>query len=212
MFLALLCFFGVSQIKAQQIFFEAGPVISSFHYTDSQGTALKDLQSKTKGFLTVGYRQILNDKRNLFLLGSLSYMGYASEGSSAALDVHYSWDVRYIGISPGIEYTFLQHRDFKFFLRAIPSIEFLVHGSQTINNDVYDLKGEDEFDSHIVYARAGPGIQFPIAKNAMAQLAYSYGYSFQIAATGASQENLNISTHQVSVGLVINLPGCNCAF
>lgn len=199
------CAFG------QVIFSEIGQTISKFNYTNSTGGSLNNLQSGTGTYVGLGYKIPLKSDKTSIILGGL-YSNYAAIGSDAITDNYFEWDVSYVGVNVGAEYKFARSREFVFFIKATASLEYLLRGVQTLNNQVFKLNGEDEFDNFIVAPRIGLGVQYPISNTAALYAQYQYGTSFSlINSNPEDSEKLRIDTHNIGIGIVIALPGCNCS-
>ena len=201
-----LCSFG------QLLNVEIGQTISSFDYRNSEGGTLENLQSTNATYLGAAYLfQLPGDKLHVLVGGMLN--NYGAVASDALLDNYFEWDVTYAGLQTGLHYTFARSKDFQFFVRPTATLEYLVRGTQTLNNQVFDLSGEDEFDNFLVVPRLGVGAHYPISNKAALYLHYSYGRSFSLVnANPNDNEKLNINMHNIGIGIVIQLPGCNCAF
>lgn len=196
---------------SQKIYMEYGSTISSFDYTNSNGNSLNNLLSSSKSYFGVGYRQAINPKRNLFLNLGMSYNGYGAIGSESTVDNYFEWDVSYLGLKGGLELKFLELRNLTFFVNGSVASEFLVRGNQTINNDVYNLVGEEEFNNNIIFLRVGLRMQYPISNTTAIYLGYNYGKSVLIS-SGENAEKLSLIAHQFGIGFIINLPKCYCDF
>lgn len=209
--LSFLLFFMAPYIFGQVIYSEIGQTISSFNYKNSAGGTLGNLQSGTNTYLGLGYKFPLKEDKTNIILGSL-YSNYSALGSDAVTDNYFEWDVSYIGVNVGAEYRFARSREFVFFIKATASLEYLLRGVQTLNNQVFKLSGEDEFDNLISTPRIGLGVQYPISNKAALYVQYQYGYSFSLINSNPDDsEKLSISTHNIGIGIVIKLPGCNCS-
>ena len=93
------------------------------------------------------------------------------------------------------------------------ALEILVRGTQTINNQVFNLVGEDEFNNTIFFGRGSLGMKYPISNNTSIYANYKYGRTVLIGQSNAvDKEELNLIAHQFGIGLIINLPSCNCPF
>ncbi len=196
---------------SQQLYMEYGSTISSFDYENSRGQPLDNLLSKSKSYFGMGYRHTLNDAKTLFLRAGATYNSYGAIGSEPSVDNYFAWDVSYLGIKAGVDVKLLQLRDLTFLLNGSVASEFLVRGNQTINNDVFNLVGEEEFNNNILFFRAGVSMQYPISNNTAIYAGYSYGKSVLIN-SGESEEKLKLNAHQFGIGFIINLPTCYCDY
>jgi hypothetical protein len=206
-FIFLFSFLGFSQ----QLYMELGSTISSFDYENSQGLPLGNLLSKSDSYFGMGYRQVINNQKTLFLALGASYNNYGAIGSESSVDNFFEWDVSYLGVKAGLDYRLFQLRDLSFYAKGSIASEFLIRGNQTINNDVFDLVGEEEFNNNILFLRAGIGLQYPISNSTAIYAGYSYGKSVLIS-SGENAEKLKLNAHQFGIGFIINLPNCFCDF
>ncbi|OZV67535.1 outer membrane beta-barrel protein [Winogradskyella aurantia] len=195
----------------QQLYIELGTTVSSFDYENSQGQPLDNLLSTSKGYFGMGYRQSINDANTLFLLLGATYNNYGAIGSEASVDNFFEWDVSYLGVKAGLGIKLFELRDLTFFLNTSIATEFLVRGTQTINNDVFNLVGEEEFNNTIFFFRGGLEMQYPISRSTALFVGYNYGSSVLIS-SGENSEKLNLKAHQFGLGFIINLPKCYCSY
>lgn len=195
----------------QQLYFELGTTISSFEYENSQGRSLGNLLSTSKSYYGMGYRQSINHRKTLFLSLGASYNNYGAIGSEASIDNYFEWDVSYIGLKAGLGIKLFELRDLSFFTNVSMTSEFLIRGNQTINNDVFNLVGEQEFNNTIFFVRAGLEMQYPISRSTAIFVGYNYGKTVLISAPDVG-ETLKLNAHQFGLGFIINLPQCYCSY
>ncbi|MCK8479616.1 outer membrane beta-barrel protein [Psychroserpens algicola] len=209
--LLVFCFVVTLQLSGQQLFVEIGKSTSGFDYKNSSGEPLDNLLSKPNTYMEIGYRDVLNKNKTLFLSLGVMYNGYGAIGSDPILDNYFEWDVTYLGLNTGLDMRLFRLRDFSFYLRGRVSVEYLIRGTQTLNNQVFNLVGEDEFNNYIFFARAGFGMQYPISRNTSLIASYIYGKTVLIDGNKTlDQESLKLNNHQFGFGLIISLPSCNC--
>lgn len=195
----------------QQLYMEYGTAISSFDYKNSQGQPLDNLLSKSKSYYGMGYRRDIKSDKTLFLSIGATYNSYGAIGSESSVDNYFEWDVSYLGLKVGLDYKVFELRELMFFVKGSVATEFLVRGNQTINNDVYNLVGEEEFNNTLFFFRGGIEMQYPISNSTAIFAGYSYGKSVLISSS-ESAEKLKLNAHQFGVGFIINLPNCFCSF
>jgi hypothetical protein len=195
----------------QQLYVEYGATISSFDYKNSQGQSLDNLLSESNNYFGMGYRDNLNLDKTLFISIGATLSGYGAVGSDRTLDNYFEWDVTYLGINAGLDIKLFQTRDFTFYFKGSIAEEFLIRGNQTINKQVYDLVGEDEFNNNIFFVRGSLGMQYPISRNTALFANYTYGKTMLLN-SGKNEETLKLNTHQFGIGFIISLPSCNCDF
>lgn len=200
-----------STLYGQQLYMESGSTISSFDYKNSQGQRLNNLLSRSKTHFGMGYRHTLNGAKTLFLNAGISYNNYGAIGSESRVDNYFEWDVSYLGANAGLDLKIFQLRDLIFYANGSAALEFMVRGNQTINNDVFNLVGEEEFNNNILFLRVGVLMQYPISSSTAIYVGYKYGSSVLIN-SGESEEKLKLNAHQFGIGFIINLPTCYCDF
>lgn len=195
----------------QQLYIELGTTISSFDYENSQGRPLNNLLSKSKSYFGMGYRQNINANKTLFLSLGAIYNSYGAIGSEASVDNYFEWDVSYLGIKAGLGLKLFELRDLTFLMNGSVASEFLIRGNQTINNDVFNLVGEDQFNNSILFFRGGVEMQYPVSKSTAIFVGYTFGKSVLIS-PGENTEKLRLNAHQFGLGFIINLPTCYCSY
>ncbi len=194
----------------QQLYIELGTTLSSFQYENSQGQPLSNLQSTSKNYYGMGYRQNLNFNKTLFLSVGASFTNYGAIGSEGTVNNFFEWDVSYLGLKAGLGIKLFQLRDLMFLANVSTAVEQLIRGSQTINNDVFNLVGEKEFNNTILFFRGGVEMQYPVSSSFAIFAGYTYGQSVLVN-SGDTQEKLNLTAHQFGLGFIINLPNCYCS-
>ncbi len=211
MIMATFLLFSKS-VSSQLLYAEWGQTISSFDYENSAGGTLENLQPTIASYIKAGYQFPLGGEAMTLTLGG-SLHTYGAQASDALLDNYFEWNVSYVGMETGLTYYFARSRSFQFYIKPTLSLEYLIRGTQTLNNLVFTLSGEDEFDNLLLVPRMAIGLQYPISNKAALFLNYSYGRSFSLVnARPEDNEQLNINMHQIGIGILIQLPGCRCAF
>jgi len=196
---------------SQQLYFELGTTMSAFDYENSQGQPLDNLLSQSKSYYGMGYRQSINRSNTLFLSLGASYTNYGAIGSENSIDNYFEWDVSYLGAKAGLGIKIFELGDLTFLGNVSMAWEFLIRGNQTINNDVFNLVGEEEFNNNIFLIRGGLEMQYPLSRNTAIFASYSYGKSILLD-TPEVGETLKINAHQFGIGFIVNLPRCNCDY
>lgn len=209
----ITCLFILSSFLtySQQIYMETGSTVSSFDYKNSQGKPLNNLLSRSSSYFGMGYRKVINTSKSVFISAGATYNNYGAIGSENRFDNYFEWDVSYLGLKVGADIKLIRLNDLIFFFNTSVASEFLVRGNQTINNDVFNLVGEEEFNNNIFFMRGGVSMQYPISSSTAIFVGYSYGKSVLVS-SGDSAEKLKLNAHQFGIGFSINLPNCHCDF
>lgn len=209
----ILLSFSAFYICGQQVYIENGVAISAFDYKNSQGETIDNLFGSNSFFLQAGYHTVTPVSRLNFSAG-MSYMRYGAKGSDSAVGNYFDWDAEYFGVDLGLDYEIIRKRftsnsmnDFTVYIKTTISPEILVHGTQTINNDVYNLIGVEQFKYPFLFVRGGAGVSYSVSKLFTVYAEYMGGKGFpcKIGDTD-DKEKLRISSHNIGFGLYVNLP------
>jgi len=216
--LLIISLFLALSLNAQQFSLEYGKVMSSFDYTNSDGNKLDNLQGTTDNHIGIGFKMPIR-KSSFYFLSGIEYNKYGAEGSDDILGNYYDWKLNYIAVNLGVGYEFFKgnsflniknsntEQGFTFFIQIDVAPEFFVQGTQTINNDVYNLKGVEQFDKPFLSTNGGVGVIYYASKTVSVYAQYMGGMSFSVFKSDAdTQEELNFITHTISLGFSINLP------
>jgi hypothetical protein len=196
-----------------------GKTLSSFDYKDSEGNTLNNLFGKNYNYIELGLR-------SLFITGKLHYNAgatlntYGAIGSDAILGNYFEWNATYLGAKLGLDYnlyskkfTYNSISDLSFYLKGSVATEFLVHGTQTINSQVYRLLGVEQFEYPMLFLRGGAGIDYSVTKTLIVYIQYMGGKGFPLKFGNATDnEDLKIIAHNIGFGLLLTLPAkgsCN---
>jgi hypothetical protein len=209
----VLLFFPATIVSGQQIYLETGTAISAFDYRNSDGEKLENLHGSNHFFLQTGYHTISTVNRLNYSAG-ISYIGYVSSGSDISVGNFFEWEANYIGIDLGLDYEIIKKRftssslsDLSVYLKATISPEVLVHGTQTINEQVYNLVGAEQFKYPFLFARGGAGISYSVNRLVAVYGEYMGGYGLPIKIGDKDdKEKLRIFNHNFGFGLLVNLP------
>ncbi len=205
----------ITAASGQQLSLSYGRMFTSFDYQDSQGNALDGLSGTTGNSIMVAYQAPIA-KNKWFINTGICLNEYGAKGSDPAVDNYYEWDTNYVGINVGVDYEFFTQKNFfanqdgfYFYLKGAMSTEFLIDGTQRINNQLYDLSGKEQFDKPVFFLRGGVGANYCVSQRLVVSLQYLGGKSFPVfGKSSADNEKLQYVSHTISFGLVLNLPKC----
>jgi len=200
-------------ICGQQVYIESGTAISAFSYKNSEGESIDNLFGRNNLFLQIGYHAV-SPVNGLNYSAGISYIGYGACGSDSTVGNYFDWDVKYIGVDLGLDYELIRKRfttnqlnDLTVYIKLTISPEILVDGIQTINNEVYNLTGVEQFKYPFIFARGGAGVSYSINRLVTVYAEYMGGEGFPLK-TGDKddKEKLWISNHNIGFGLSVDLP------
>ncbi len=191
---------------AQQIFVEVGRNTSSFEFKNNQGEELDNLQSKSQAYIGGGFKhQLFTEKLNLTT--GLFYNSYGAIGSDESVNNFFEWDIDYLGLQAGLEYSLFGNEFYEFYIMGTVAAEWMVEGVQTINNTVLNVKDVEEFDDIAMFFRSGGGLRFTISEKAKAYAQYLYGSGLALDDNNnSSTTELRINVHSIGIGILIEIP------
>ena len=198
--------------NAQQLFLKTGPTLSTFQYENSVGQPLENLQSVGKFHFGIGNRYLMNYSTVYLTLGA-SWNNYGAIGSDSRLDNFFEWDVSYAGLQAGLDIKFIEANDFSIAFSGAIGAEYLVSGTQVINNQAYDIRNSDEYNPLNFMLWAGALASYELSKKSAICFQYQLGYSlFNLQNSANDNEYLKLLAHQFSIGFLINLSNVYCPF
>ncbi len=205
-YLTLFTFlFLFNPIQAQQLMSEIGRVNTTFLYTNSDNEALENLYSETDFSYALGYRMTLSE--SIYLRAGLVFNRYNNQGSDPVYDNLYEWKTSYAGLQISPEYQFLNRKKIR--VLAIGSIEpqFFIKGTQTINKQIFDLKGIEQFDKPFLFWKGGLSANYCLDEKVVLSLRYMLGKGNPLGKS-ADDETLKLKTSTFSIGLLWGIKGC----
>jgi len=195
------------QTKSQELMIEGGKSLTSLKFKDSQGENLDNLQATSQNYISLGFRKnVVKDVLHIVLGTGIN--SYGAIGSDNTVNNFFEWETTYLGIYAGVDVRLYKANNVSFFLRGTTSAEFILQGSQTLNNQVFNLVGEEDFDKTNFFFRGGAIVSYEFTESVSVFFQYKYGQSLQKLNTDASSNNLtetNLNSHDIGFGLVINL-------
>jgi hypothetical protein len=205
-------------LNAQQISLEYGKVISRFDYKNSKGERLDNMQGSTDNHVAIGFNLPVS-KADLYILSGIALNKYGAQCSDEILGNYYEWKLNYLDVNVGVGYEFLKSNSqlnlkntnsessFTFYAQICTGAEFLLQGNQTINNQVYNLKGAEQFNKPLIFVQGGIGAKYYASKSISVFVQYMGGKSFSLfKSDSGDHEKLNFITHCISLGIGIILP------
>jgi hypothetical protein len=189
----------------QQVFGEIGNNTTKFIYKNSDGESLENLHSQNYFNYSAGYRTPFST----MFYGSVyaSFTQYGMYGSDQTFNNYYAWDVKYIGIGIALDADVYRLKKFSFLVRLAGEPQFLINGTQQINEQVFSIKGVEQFDRPFLFAKGGLGINYCADGNIAVSAKYMYGRGFPLGKSD-DNETLQIASSSFSLGLTISLKNC----
>ena len=206
-YITTLFFFLYSfQAKSQQLMFEGGKSLTTITFKNSQGENLENLQPTAQNYISVAFRKNAV-KDILHVVAGTGINSYGAIGSDNAVNNFFEWEATYLGVFAGIDVRVFKANKFSFYIRGTVSSEFILQGSQTLNNQVFNLVGEEDFTRTNFFFRGGLITEYSISESLSVFLQYKYGQSKQLRydSSNINQSRTRLKSHDIGFGLVINL-------
>ena len=193
-------------VDAQEMYMDAGKIISTFNYTNSDGEKL-DLLKSTNNSIGFGLRgPFKSTGERLYLNGGLSINQYGASGTDLSVGNGYEWDVTYLGLNVGLDYDLAKLHGFQVYIKAMVAPEFFLQGTQKLNNQYYNLKRVEQFDGVKVFVKGGAGISYSVKDNFSVFVHYLAANNFfNLGEDKSDGEKLRIFAHHITVGVFIRL-------
>ncbi|WP_372753555.1 hypothetical protein [Mariniflexile sp.] len=200
----IVLFFLLTTVTwAQEIYIETGKASTSFDYKDSEGSSLDNLYATTHSFLAMGYKTKVFNEKIIAGLG-VAYSGYGATGSDNAIEHIMAWDANYLEFNLGLDYRLFNINKAAFYAKGAVATGVLLEGTQTLNDEIIDLKGVDDFKNPMISYKAGASVLYPVANDLSFYIQYMYGKSLNLS-NSADGESLKIKSNNISFGVVIKL-------
>jgi len=196
--------------NSQSVYFGLGKTLAKLTFKDTEGNSLGGLKGSQEGTFYLGGRYPLF-KTAFHISGDASYQRYLSEGSDPVLGNYYAWDATFAGANLGFDYeihkpnfAYYKKQAFSFCLKTSLGAEFLMDGTQNVNNQISNLKGADEYDQPFYFVRGGASVNFYFSKEICAFVQYMGGKSILFGDYTNKQQAAYV-THSITVGVAYNL-------
>ncbi len=205
-------------VYSQQVYLLTGMNRSEFLYKDSQGNSLDGMHPQVGLSIAGGLRQPFRPLNpTWFYTAGLVYEHYGMRGTSPdAYRRYYEWRTTYLGLNLGIErdlYSIkgrnMSGKGLTFYLGASVAPEFLIKGAQTIDHEVYDLRGVEQFDAPFLFLRGTAGFNYCVSDRTAIVVNYAYAHGLRFPGIAPlDDERLAFRTHNIGFGVLIAFPQC----
>lgn len=204
--ITIVVFLFSFQVKGQQLMLEGGKSLTTITFKNSQGENLENLQATTQNYISVAFRKNAV-KDILHVIAGTGINSYGAIGSDNAVNNFFEWETTYLSLFTGVDIKMFKANKFSFYLRGTVSSEFILQGSQTLNNQVFNLVGEEDFNKTNFFFRGGLVSEYSLSESVSIFLQYKYGQSKQLRyeSSNINQSKTRLRAHDIGFGLVINL-------
>ena len=136
------------------------------------------------------------------------YAGFSAIGSDTTYNNYTSYSLNYAQLNFGIEQQVdeLLDGDVKFYVKGHVSTGIMVNGSQTLNSNVYDVKGHEDFGSILLSGLVGGKVSLGISDRSSMYTQFMYGINDPIPVDRTADiERVRMTSAILSLGVVVNL-------
>jgi len=188
-------------MQAQEVTIEAGKSITSFDFQDVLFGELESLQSTNQNFIEMGYRANLIGDGFQWIAG-LGVHSYGAIGNDQ--NNYLAWETTYLGIFAGLDLPVIRSKAFSFHLKGVIAPEFMIQGTQTLNNQVIKIVGEEDFDTPFLFLRGAASFEYKFTDTIGAFFQYRFGRGSQMSKSDDGAE-LDYTSNDFGLGLIFSL-------
>ena len=203
--LFLFLLLSISTSHSQQLFLETGSCSSSFDYLNSSGETLDNLQSKSQNVMQMGYRSSAI-KDFLYYTITASYTGYGAIGSDSLYGNYMEWDLDYLQLHAGLDVRAFSLGPNELVLKVNSSFGYLIQGTQVLNNEVFNLVGEEEFNSTLFSLVMGFSVTRVITEAISLYIQFTSGIGDPLGVKRSDlEERLRLKSKCLSFGVLMQI-------
>ena len=199
--LLIILVFSIQLLQAQEVTIEAGKSITSFDFQDVLFGELESLESTNQNYIDLGYRGNLIGDGFQWIAG-LGVHTYGAIGSDS--NNYVAWETTYIGLHAGVDVPVVRAKNFSFHLKGMLAPEFMIQGTQTLNNQVFKITGEEDFDTPFLFLRGAASFEYKFTETIGAYFQYRFGRGSQLSKSDDGAE-LDYTSNDFGLGLVFDL-------
>ena len=197
-FLFCVCF--AINAQAQEVYIDGGKSVTTFDFKDALSNELEDLQSTNHSYIDFGYRGKLFTKAVFFVVGVNTYGATGND----LFGNYLNWETTYASLYAGIDAELFRISDFSFHVKGTVGPDVMLQGTQTLNNQVFDVLNEQDFNTAFVFIRGAASFEYNVSDSIAVFFQYRFGKGSQInnSETGAE---LGYLSNDFGIGLVFKL-------
>jgi len=223
-FLAIAFFLTSNLVKAQRVYIETGFENAYFKdYVNNLGENTLDLNySKSQQiFIETGVKFDLNLNRdrlwdqnlNLFRFrtkidAGFSYNNYKINTGfySGNVSIPLTYNLTYVGLKTGVNFSIINHREFKLYIHGHLSYDILVSGSSEYGNVVNNIYKDRSLDRTLLRYHRGLNAEYLISENTSIYIKYNVADSFIEKNRDTNiEEEYSLHTNAFSLGLLFEI-------
>lgn len=209
--IVFILLFSFISVFSQDFMMEAGKIIGSFYYKNSNDVKMTNLSMSNQNSYGIAFAYPII-KPFFKIVGNLTYQSFNVKGNDTLLGNFYEWNANFFSPNLLFHYEFVNSdifyynkNGFSFYIMAGVSTDFLIGGKQNINNSIIRLNGVEQFDKPFFFAKGGLGTKYYVSQTIQIYFQYLGGMSFLVFGNYTNQEKLRLISHNISIGLSVNL-------
>jgi hypothetical protein len=198
----LFCGLFISAIHGQELFIHGGKSVTNFQFKDVLSIELQGLQSTNHSYIDVGYRgKLFTEAINW--VGELGVHTYGSIGNDT-FGNYLAWETTYAGLAVGIDAELFKINRFAFHLRGTVGPELMLQGTQVLNNQVFDVLNEQDFDTPFVFIKGAASFEYSATDTIALFCQYRFSRGSQIN-SNESGADLGYNSNDFGIGVILQL-------
>ena len=192
---------SVQAFNSNSMSIEYGKSVSNIQFTTSSNVKLDYLYPVSNSYIKIGY-DIVSSER-YYTSVSLNYNTYGSIGSDLSINDLYQWDLDYLGINLNANFNLINTNSFYLNLSAGFSSEWNTRALQRVNNQVFKISNEDEFNPFAFFYNSGLALGYQLYQDFSIYLQYNFKNSFQMnndIRDSNDRSKMYIQNHSIGLG------------
>ncbi|MCL7763496.1 hypothetical protein MPF19_08735 [Polaribacter sp. Z014] len=210
--------------SAQRVYIESGFENAYFKdYVNNLGENTLDLSypKSQQVFIETGVKFDLNLKRdrlwdqnlNLFRFRTKIDVGFSYNNYKintgfygGKVSIPLTYNLTYVGVKTGVNFSILNHREFKLYIHGHLSYDLLVSGSSEYKNVVNNIYKDRSLDRTLLRYHRGLNAEYFISDITSIYIKYNVADSFKEKNKDTNiEEEYSLHTNAFSVGLLFNI-------
>ena len=193
-------FTGTSMMAQSSLTLDASQVISTFKFTDSEGSKDKSYSASYSGAYSVGYRNATD-----FGLIIRASIGMHKAGATLMYDsANYMWTLQYADAKLGVGYIYNGDR-FSPYLTVSSYLGFLLKANQTLNNQDFDIKKSKSLTNIDQGILISSGVQITLSDDISAYTEFSYRMGLKNIETNDNGQKATNIAYALTLGLAFTI-------
>jgi len=198
----LFCAFVATGMHSQELILDGGKSVTTYKFQDALAEELENLQSTNHTYIDVGYRGKLFTE-SINWIGGFGFHTYGAVGNDI-FGNFLSWETTYASVNLGIDAELFKIKKFSFHLKGTVGPEIMLQGTQVLNNQVFDILNEQDFDTPFIFIRGAASFEYDVSDTIGIFFQYRFGKGSQIN-NNESGADLGYISNDYGIGVIFKL-------